>query len=86
MNFSVTLGRWPNMAALLLRIPEIKDSNFVPKPSTLTDDFVLNTSRQMPTCIAANTHTFGNPENRACDCVIFLSTNGLKSELLKLIH
>jgi len=74
--------------ALLLRIPEIKDSNFAPKPITLTDDLVifLSTSRQVPACIAVNTRTSVNPHNEACDFVILLSTTGLKSELLKLRH
>jgi len=74
--------------SLLLRIPEIKDSNFAPKPSTLTDDHVIfiSTSLQVPARIAVNTRTSGNRHNEACHYMIFLSTIGLKSELRNLRH
>jgi len=70
--------------ALLLRIPEIKDSYFAPKPSTLIDDLVIFLSTSRPAYIAVSTRTSVTPYNEACDYVIFLSTFGLKSELLKL--
>jgi len=65
----------------LRSIPEIEDSNFAPKPSTLTDDPIifLSTSKEVTSCIAVNTRTSVNPHNEACDYVIFLTTIGLKS-------